>query len=130
MAITFFHTVKSFAQFLWNWKLQGSPLVDQNTANLRAGICSGCHNNKPSDEVRTGCSSCQRAGNLIINTSRDLIISGNTTTSDSRLLVCGVCGCDNKISVWIPNVALVAIEDVNAYPSFCWKKLRLENRDI
>lgn len=130
MAITFFHTVKAFSQFLWNWKLQGSPLVDQNTANLRASICASCHNNKYSKDIRKGCGACNKMGNKVLDGIRDGIISGNRTTSDGALLACGVCGCDNKISVWIPNDVLLSVEDANAFPSFCWKKKVLEGQNL
>lgn len=131
MAVTFFHTVKSFTQFLWNFKLGGSQLVSQNTANLRGEICVGCHNNIPSKEVRKGgCSTCQKMGGRVLNSIRDSIIAGNRTTSDGKLLTCGICGCDNRISVWIPNDVLLSKEDANAYPQFCFKKAILEDRDL
>lgn len=130
MAVTFFHTVKSFTQFLWNWKLQGSQLVDQNTANIRAETCASCHNNKVGGDVKIGCGVCNKMGSKVLDSVRDTIISGSRTTSDDRLLTCAICGCDNKISVWIPNVVLVNLEEVNAFPEFCWKKKRLENQNL
>lgn len=130
MGISTFQTVQSFAQFLWNWLLSGGKLVDQNTANLRAEICVACHNNKPSSEVRKGCSACNKMGNMALNKIRGTIIKNNSTPLDARLLTCGICGCDNRISVWIPNVALIKVEEVMAYPSFCWKKKRSENLDL
>lgn len=131
MSVSFFHTVQSFSQFLWNWVLSGGNLVDQNTANIRAGICASCHNNLPSSEVRKGgCSTCNKMGNYTLEKVRDTIIKGHRTTNDSKLLTCGLCGCDNRISVWIPNVVLLNIEDANAYPEFCYKKKRLENLDV
>lgn len=132
MAVTFFNTVQSFVQFLWNHYLQGGALVDQNTANLRALTCVGCHNNVPTKEIKKGgCSSCNKMGGVILNTLRSKIIKGNKTTSDSKLLACGICGCDNRISVWIPNSVLVqSVQDVNAYPSFCWKKKLTEGQEI
>lgn len=131
MAVTFFHTLKSFSQFLWNWKLSGSPLVDQNTANLRAAICSGCHNNKASGDVRKGgCAVCNKMGNKALNKIRGDIIGSGGTTSDSSLLACGICGCDLRLSVWIPNSVLLTAEDANAYPSFCWKKKVVEGQDL
>lgn len=130
MGISTYQTVQSFAQFLWNWLLSGGRLVNQNTANLRADICVKCHNNKPSSEVRKGCSVCNKMGNAALNKVRSTIIKNNSTPLDDRLLTCGICGCDNRISVWIPNVALVQMEDVNAYPAFCWKKKRFENLDV
>lgn len=130
MAITFFKTVKSFTQFLWNWKLGGSSLVDQNTANIRAEICAGCHNNKPSADVRKGCSACNKMGNKVIDGIRNEIISGNKTTSDHKLLACLICGCDNRISVWIPNAVLLSKADSNAYPEFCYKKAIERDADL
>lgn len=129
MAIVKFHTVKSFVQFLWNWLLSGGKLVDQNTANLRAQICSGCHNNTVEGEIGRGCSTCNKLGTTTLDLIRGKIIGKNKTTTGS-LKACGICGCDLKISVWIPNVILVSVEDVNAYPSFCWKKKRTENLDV
>jgi hypothetical protein len=131
MGVSFFHTVQSFAQFLMNFTLSGGKLVDQNTANQRADICKGCHNNKPTDEVRTSiCNSCNKMGSMVLNQLRSTIIKNNATTGDSGLLTCGICGCDNRISVWIPNHNLLAREDAFAYPTFCWKKKILENTEI
>lgn len=130
MAIINFKTVKSFTQFLWNWKLGGSQLVDQNTANLRAETCVACHNNVASGDVRKGCGVCQKVGNKALDSLRTKIIDENHTPSDRRLLTCGICGCDLKISVWIPNDVLVSKEDANAYPEFCWKKKVLEDSNL
>ena len=131
MAVSFFQTVQSFAQFLLNWTLKGGELVDQNTANIRASICAACHNNKPSAEVRKGgCSSCNKMGNAAIELVRAKIIKSNKTTSDRNLLTCALCGCDNRISVWIPNQILISPEDANAFPTFCWKKGRLQNTNL
>lgn len=130
MAVSFYYTVQSFTQFLWNWLLKGGTLVSQNIANLRAETCISCHNNKPSSEVRKSCSACNKLGNKAIDKVRATIIKENKTPSDSRLLTCGICGCDLKVSVWIPNVILLKVEDVNAYPTQCWKKKRAENLDV
>lgn len=130
MAISFFKTVQSFSQFVAAFLANGGGLVDQNTANIRAATCAGCHNNKASGDVRKVCSACNKMSNAAINKFRALVIKDNKTTSDSRLLTCGICGCDLKISVWIPNEALVTKEDANAYPSFCWKKKILEDANL
>lgn len=132
MAVTFFQTVQSFAQFLLNWTLTGGKMVDQNTANIRASICIGCHANVPSKEVKKGgCSSCNKMGGIVLNSIRSKIIGGNKTTSDSRLLTCMICGCDNRISVWIPNQVLVdSMHDVNAFPTHCWKKKLAEGSEV
>lgn len=130
MAIINFKTVKAFTQFLWNWKLGGSQLVDQNTANIRASICGGCHNNKVGGDVRSGCGVCNKMGNKVLDKIRDDIIVGNRSTGDALLKTCAICGCDLKISVWIPNSVLLSIDDANAYPEFCWKKKILDNQDL
>lgn len=130
--VTFFNTVQSFVQFLWNWYLNGAKLVDQNTANLRAAICASCHNNKPTKEIKKGgCSSCNKMGGLVLNSIRSKIIGGSKTIHDSKLLACAICGCDNKISVWIPNQILVdSMHDVNAYPTFCYKKKLTDGQEV
>lgn len=131
MGVSFYQTVQSFVQFLNNWYLKGGQLVDQNTANIRANTCIQCHNNKPSTETRAkSCCGGNKIQNVLINKVRAQIIKDNKTTLDAKLLTCAICGCDNKISVWIPNEILVKSEDVNAYPSFCWKKKVTEGTDI
>lgn len=130
MAVSTFKTVQSFTQFLWNWVIGGGKLVDQNTANIRAQTCASCHNNLPSADVRKGCSACNKMGNSVINKIRGSIIKNNSTTSDRHLLTCGICGCDLRISVWIPNQALLKLEDSNAYPTYCWKKKIEQNLEV
>lgn len=131
MGVSFYHTVQSFSQFLLNFVLGGGQLVDQNTANIRAEICMGCHNNLPTSEIKkSGCATCRKIGNLAINSLRSTIIKSNKTPLDGRLLACGICGCDLKISVWIPNETLLSKDDANAYPDFCWKKKILEGTNV
>lgn len=132
MAIVNFKTIKAFTQFLWNFKLSGSPLVDQNTANLRAQTCITCHNNVSGGDVPAGrsCRICGKSGNKALDALRKPIIGENKTAYDGRLQACGICGCDLKLSVWIPNNILLTKEDSNAYPSFCWKKKIEENLDL
>lgn len=130
MAVTTFKTVQSYIQFLWNWNLSDGKLLDQNTANQRAAICVQCHNNKNSSEVRRGCSSCNKMGNAVSNALNAKIIKGNSTPYDNQLLTCGLCGCPNKISVWIPNQIQLKVEDANAFPTHCWKKKIQENLEV
>lgn len=130
MQISVFQTVQSFVQFLWNWKLSDGKLVDQNTANLRSEICASCHNNKPSSETRVGGGCCGNAGTTILGTVRSSIIGTLKTTRDAELKSCGICGCDLKISVWIPNQTLLKLEQANAYPGFCFKKRIQENLEV
>lgn len=130
MGVTTFQTVQSFVQFLLNWYLKGGTLVDQNTANLRASICAGCHNNKPSSEVRRGCSTCNKMGNVVLDSVRAKIVKQNKTSSEAKLLTCSLCGCDLKIKVWIPNQILGDSNEVNAWPTFCWRKKAAENAEV
>lgn len=124
MAITVFQTAQSYLQFLWRWKLSDGKLVDQNTANIRAEICVQCHNNFGS--IGGGCRSC----NKIANTVNSSLIGSAHTPSDSKLKACKLCGCDNKVSVWIPNQVLLKLEDANAFPGFCWKKRIQDNQEV
>lgn len=130
MAVSTFKTVQSFVQSLWNWFIiSKGAFVDQNTANIRASICAGCHNNQPSHEVRKGC--CGKASNLAVMAIRAGIIKNRKTESDARLLTCSLCGCDLKIKVWIPIKGLnYTKEDVNAWPSFCWVKKIAEDAEV
>lgn len=130
MAVTLFKTVQSFAQFVKNFILNGGRLLDQNTANLRAEICAGCHNNKSTSDITKTCSACNKISRFAVNKFRNMVIKDNITTSDARLLACGICGCDLKITVWVPNSALLSKEDSNAYPTFCFKKAILRDADI
>lgn len=129
--ISVYKTVQSFAQFLNNWLLKGGKLVDQATANARAEICVQCHNCVPSSEVRKSCCGGGAAANTAIAVARKLIIQNKTTPSDKKLLTCGLCGCDLKIKVWIPINALgIEKQDANAYPTHCWLKKVVEDKEV
>lgn len=128
--IGIFKTVQAFVQFLLNWKLKGGKLVTQEIANERAAICGQCHNNLPSSEVRKSCCGGKGAANAAVAVARKVIIQNKATTSDKKLLTCGICQCDLKIKVWIPSEALVIPEDINAYPTFCFIKKLQEGKQV
>lgn len=128
--ISLFKSVESFAAFLKNWILTGGKLVDQEVANARAKICASCHSNKSSNEVRKTCCGGGQAANMAVFAARQLIIQGKSTPYDKDLLTCEHCGCDNKISVWIPNEVLLHHNDANAFPTFCYKKKILEGKEV
>lgn len=130
MSVPFFQTVKSFAQFLGNWTLKGGQLVDQATADARAAICASCHCNKKTTELGRGCSACSKGANRLLDIVRNPIIKNNKTSSDARLKACDRCGCDLKIKVWIPNNVLSGMDDVNAWPTFCWMKKIEEGKQV
>lgn len=129
MALFTFKTVQAFVQFLWAWRIGGGELVDQNTANQRAAICAQCHNNRSSSGGRV-CGVCNKMAHGVLDGIRSGIIKNAKTTSDDKLQTCLVCGCDLKISVWIPNQVLLKLEDHNAYPTFCFKKKIVENLEV
>lgn len=130
MALSIFTSVKHFADTMASWLAQGRQLVDQETANKRAVICKGCHNNKPTDEVRGGCSSCNRGETYVVNLTRQVITQGRGTPHDGYLKTCGLCGCDARTMIWLPNAALLSKEDANAFPTFCWKKKVLDDLEV
>ncbi len=54
---------KSFAGSILRHYIQNAgQLVDQNTANIRAAICEGCHNNQKSDKE------CKTCGGFVEDT--------------------------------------------------------------
>lgn len=119
MSVSFFGSVKSFSEAMAKWVKSGMKLVEKNEADRRASICAGCHNNKPSTELK-GCSGCKAA---ILFPFRKAIIGSRSTMHEQKLTTCQICGCDLKIKVWMPFESLGYDEhDHNAYPSFCWLK--------
>lgn len=118
----FLERVKSFNHALAAYHKNGAVLVDQNTANIRANICTGCHNNVPDGEARSGCALCGGAEKVIVDQVSKTILQGRVTTHNSSLKACNICGCDNKLAVWFPQEYLLKKHDQNAYPTFCWKK--------
>lgn len=124
MSVSLFSSVKSFSDAMAKWIKSGFKLVSQSEADQRASICAGCHNNKPSQELK-GCTGC-KAG--ILYPFRKAIIGKSATKSDGKLTTCQLCGCDLKIKVWMPIEALgYEGNDHNAFPEFCWIK-QMENK--
>lgn len=131
MALTAYQTVKSFVQAMMNWTLKGGKFVDPDIANARAAICAGCHNNSPTAEIKGGCSSCRRGGAKIVEMLFGTFLGSRKTASDAKLKVCGLCGCPLKVKVWMPIAALdYKPQDANAFPTFCWVKAVVENKEI
>lgn len=120
-----FQTLQSFAQFLNNLVLSGVQMVDQETANARAQICIGCHNNVPSNDATGmgGCAACNKGVAIIGRTLKGKVLKDRITPYDSRLKACKLCGCFNQLQIWFPTTSLgMSEETINAYPTFCWKK--------
>ncbi len=91
--------------------LTGKKLVEHEVAEKRAEICASC----PLNTRITGCWSCIGLAEKIYN-----IIGTKSTSRDSALSQCGVCGCSLKAKVWLPlDVAKKSVEGLK-FPSFCW----------
>jgi hypothetical protein len=119
-----------FIQLMYRFKAKGSKLVDPTEAERRAAICAICPENKPEDEARaaTKCTTCakkllERGASLGVSMVRSQILKGKVTSKESELKACAVCGCDNRLSVWIPmDVLKVSETDKIQFPNACWKK--------
>jgi hypothetical protein len=98
----FLHTASKFID-------SGSTFVDQETATKRALICSRC----PLNQEVAGCIGCSRIMEAV-----DGFLLGHHTPHDPELKSCGVCGCVNKVKVWMPDEALTKSDK---YPEWCWQ---------
>lgn len=126
-ASRFVNTAKNFAE-------SGGVVVDQETADRRSSTCVGCHNNVASIAQSSGCKACNKAIQALndaawwmaekgIEALRPLVIGNRQSREHGKLGKCGICGCDNKTAVWIPNATFgLSEQDKLAFPSFCWKK--------
>ena len=87
--------------------------VPQEEAERRAEICAMCPLN--TDAVM-GCTGC-------INYAAELFsaIGDKKTRAHSNLRSCEVCGCENKVQVWVPEDVLRQHSGELSYPNWCWK---------
>lgn len=103
-------------------KLAGSPLVDQDTANARAKICSTC----------PFCVSIQMPCGGICSELKQFIqtiIGSKTTPYDDHLKSCAVCHCWASIMCWVPLEIQQSVLSQEQKDSFryavetanCWK---------
>ena len=116
-----FGATMSFLQMLGRWISDGHPYVEQEVAEERAKICSGCPNNVPSS---FSCGNCETKIQQIIS-----VIGGKRSTSlDDKLNSCSICSCNLKAAVHFPLEAQAAglseeiKAELNAVP-WCWKHL-------
>lgn len=117
-----FTNVLTGTQTLAAWIVGGRHYVDGDLANERARICtSGFHGRKcPENEEPLGCTGCNTKTLHEIVRS---VVGSRTTTSDSRLKACKVCGCDLKAKVHLPHDVLwkhMADAQIAALPPHCW----------
>lgn len=85
------HGTKVIASF----KRAGSPLVDQEEAERRAGICINCPRNV--DYAKPCSGICQELVDLVKS-----LVGGAATKYDSMLKACDICGCANAAQVHVP----------------------------
>lgn len=95
-------------------------IVDQDTAEQRALICSRCVANVSVP----GCSGCSGLANLVAS-----LKGAKNTKQDHLLKACGVCHCSNEAQVWYAAEDLakgVTAEMMETYREIeesdgCWK---------
>lgn len=69
--------------------------AEQVEAEHRASVCVECNQNR---EV-PGCRGCAFDA---LKTMIDSVRNGKTTPYDARLNTCCVCGCLNRVKIWLP----------------------------
>jgi len=112
-------------------RFRSSDIVTQEEAERRAEICANCRFNVRVDDA--GCVGCFGLAARIA-----ALIGDCRTKLDSSLFFCGICGCNNSVSVFAPLSVLEKIynpadfpTDVNGAGVPCWKRdaLPKENAD-
>lgn len=89
----------------------GMRTVAQEEAEHRARICAAC----PMQVATSGCWGCKGIAGLL-----PTLAGARTTSYDSQLKACGVCGCFNAVAVHMP-VDMQGGEQLE-FPTHCWKK--------
>lgn len=94
------------------WAAIGFETVDQVEANQRGDLCWKCPANQKvtSEEKESGCCGKNKIITKIEAVSRRManaltwpVIRNKVTPADNELYTCNVCGCPNKVSVWVPQ---------------------------
>lgn len=93
------------------WAATNFQTVDQVEANRRANICWKCPSNqKVKGEVQaSGCCGKNKILSTLNSVSARMaqaltwpVMRNKQTPADKELYTCLVCGCPNKVSVWVP----------------------------
>lgn len=103
--------VKNFLTTATSWFVAGRPLVAQEEAERRAGICVTC----PYNVGLAGCAICTTT----LGELREKLLK-RSTIHDPGLNACGICGCDNKTQVHVPINDLRAGKPDSLFPEWCW----------
>lgn len=104
--------LKRFVSTIKFWVMDGRPSVLQEEAERRAAICSSC----PYNAKISQCFGCGQASEFLS------LMQGNPTTSlDSQLHSCLVCGCALKgVKIFMPLG--YAPQEGLEFPDFCWQR--------
>lgn len=112
--------VARFLKAMASWMINGGH-VDDAEANRRAEICANCQWNT---EIGDGaCSGCFGLTARVMQ-----VIGGRKTRFDDSLRFCGICGCSNAVSAYVPIDILSRAHNLNDFPVDCgngikcWKK--------
>jgi hypothetical protein len=106
-------------QTVASWVASGLTHVDQELANKRAMICSGCYYNV---QITGGCHSCGQIQNLAAK-----LVGNRKTSSDAFLKACAVCKCSLHAKVWVPIESIHTPQSqYDKLPEFCWIKKELD----
>lgn len=93
------------------WAAKGFETVDQITANARSEICHNCPANKQiKSDIRVGCCGGRKLLTEVMDVPKRVaqaltwpVIKNKSTPADKELYTCHVCGCPNRVSVWVPK---------------------------
>lgn len=98
---------------LVKWLGSGGAPVEESEANERAMVCASCPHNALKRRIE------DRIAREIVKQEEIRLKLRLTTTNDTRLETCDVCGCYLKLKVWVPmrfqNKSL-------PFPNFCWMR--------
>lgn len=84
--------LKRGMQVLWNITRSPDPLVSQEVAEYRGGVCASCVANI---EV-PGCKPCIGLANTVLD-----VKGKKHTKADPFLRACAVCKCSNEAQIWV-----------------------------
>jgi len=114
------HDIRSLgARFLRTFKAyieNGGQPEPQEEVERRAAICAGCPMNVSDASWCQGCfltSLVAKAASLATSW---------TSSRDSELKSCGVCGCRTALKIHIPKHVMVEKELADKWPDHCWMK--------
>ena len=94
------------------WYSKGGEPVPRELAEERAAVCAKC----PFNVDIKGCGACLSVARTFFPEIAKL-----STAADKQLKACNVCGCQNRISVWVPwNIKTAGTKNLDTYHELCW----------